>query len=787
MAPFGRSEGKARHAANVVRALLVMASSFVSAGPAMPAGIGFGDGGPADGAWTPLLPGRVAVRSNAYDAARSRILVWGAAAFTADVWALTLSEEPGWTLIRGVGAPPPQRDGASAIYDPVRDRLLMFGGRTDTLDASGESQFVYLNDVWALSLSGTPTWSRIEITGDAPRGRCDHAAIYDAARDRMVIYGGGNPYDSSDVWALMLGEDPMWIRLDAEDAPALTRTNPVAIYDPSGDQMVVVGADPAHEIRCGTDEQRTLWAFPLSGRPQWRLLSASVPFLTPRNNMSVAYDARRGRMVVFGGQPPCTCTSWASCSDGAWAFSFVSGSWQELALTGTRPSARIGQLAAYDAVRDEMVISGGSSAGKDLWALPMSDGSTWSSRLSDPPDLRLWDTGAYDPVRQHMLLFGGSASDSSVWSLSLGGPAGWENFAIQGVQPRARWGHTAICDPIRDRMLVFGGVDASYHVRGDVWALTLSEPHEWTELTPAGTPPAARHGHTATYDAIHDRMLVFGGQSGPSGSDPLLNDVWALSLSGSPAWTQLAPSGIPPAGRRLHSAIYDPVNDDMVIFGGAGSTWPAERSDTWALSLSGPPVWTKIADTGEQPAARYGHTAIYDPARQRMVVFGGAPYTGPPAWNLSLSSTPTWTALTPSGTSPGPRYGHVAVYDPEDDRMVISGSYGGFNDQWQLSWRPIVAPAPEPVAVELSPAAPNPMRDATVVTYALPKATRVRLSVLDVAGRVVALLDQSAQPAGRHQATWTGSDAGRRARPGLYFVRLDALGVSTVRRLVLVR
>ena len=46
------------------------------------------------------------------------------------------------------------------------------------------------------------------------------------------------------------------------------------------------------------------------------------------------------------------------------------------------------------------------------------------------------------------------------------------------------------------------------------------------------------------------------------------NDVWALSLSGSPTWAQLAPAGTPPGAWYGHSAIYDPARDRMVVFGG---------------------------------------------------------------------------------------------------------------------------------------------------------------------------------------------------------------------------
>ena len=114
---------------------------------------------------------------------------------------------------------------------------------------------------------------------------------------------------------------------------------------------------------------------------------------------------------------------------------------------------------------------------------------------------------------------------------------------IAAPQPTARFCHTAIYDPVRDRMVVFGGYDGGY--RNDVWALSLAGSPAWSELAPGGTPPSARDAHTAIYDPVRDRMVVFGGYDGAS----LRNDVWALSLSGSPAWSELAPAGTPPVAR----------------------------------------------------------------------------------------------------------------------------------------------------------------------------------------------------------------------------------------------
>ena len=97
-------------------------------------------------------------------------------------------------------------------------------------------------------------------------------------------------------------------------------------------------------------------------------------------------------------------------------------------------------------------------------------------------------------------------------------------------------------------------------------------------------------------------------------------DVWALSLAGSPAWTQLAAEGTPPGGRYFHTAIYDPVRDRMVVFGGYDGL---PLNDVWTLSLAGSPGWMHLTPAGTPPTARWANTAIYDPVRDRKEEIGG--------------------------------------------------------------------------------------------------------------------------------------------------------------------
>ncbi len=94
-----------------------------------------------------------------------------------------------------------------------------------------------------------------------------------------------------------------------------------------------------------------------------------------------------------------------------------------------------------------------------------------------------------------------------------------------------------------------------------------------------------------------------------------------------------------------------------------------------------------------------------------------------------------------------------------------------------------VAPIAAHDGVRLLPAAPNPVRGAATIGYALPKGADVSLELFDVRGRRVATLAQGARPAGVHVATWDAAGAA----PGVYFVQLRAAGTTRSQRLLVIR
>lgn len=89
-----------------------------------------------------------------------------------------------------------------------------------------------------------------------------------------------------------------------------------------------------------------------------------------------------------------------------------------------------------------------------------------------------------------------------------------------------------------------------------------------------------------------------------------------------------------------------------------------------------------------------------------------------------------------------------------------------------------------PAEFALKPLAPNPSRGPVRAAFELPRESHVRLTVIDLQGREVAVLADRTYPAGRHEAAW---DAGRSLPAGMYFVRMVSEGRAWTRRLVRAR
>lgn len=147
-----------------------------------------------------------------------------------------------------------------------------------------------------------------------------------------------------------------------------------------------------------------------------------------------------------------------------------------------------------------------------------------------------------------------------------------------------------------------------------------------------------------------------------------------------------------------------------------------------------------------------------------------------PSGTLSLVSAAPFTHVVVHWESPGQGCGD---YGPIffADRVIVQSAP--------------TSPVPGgglPAVARLLDPTPNPFNPATRVRFALPAPARVRIDVVDPAGRRLRTLVDETRPAGEQAVTWDGTDdAGRALGSGVYLLRLQAGSAYDARRLVLLK
>jgi hypothetical protein len=93
-----------------------------------------------------------------------------------------------------------------------------------------------------------------------------------------------------------------------------------------------------------------------------------------------------------------------------------------------------------------------------------------------------------------------------------------------------------------------------------------------------------------------------------------------------------------------------------------------------------------------------------------------------------------------------------------------------------------------PLVFALSQSSPNPCKDRTTISYAIPKESHVTLSIFNAAGQLVRTLVNGQQEPGFRTIVWNGQDRNNRTvAQGVYFYRLTADNYTATRKLLIVR
>ena len=88
-----------------------------------------------------------------------------------------------------------------------------------------------------------------------------------------------------------------------------------------------------------------------------------------------------------------------------------------------------------------------------------------------------------------------------------------------------------------------------------------------------------------------------------------------------------------------------------------------------------------------------------------------------------------------------------------------------------------------PKTAKLSGAYPNPFNPVTNITYSLTEGQNVKLSVYDIMGREVQVLENSFKDNGEHSVSWDASGFAS----GIYYIQITAGGMVDNQKVMLIK
>ena len=291
------------------------------------------------------------------DAERRQLVTWT----HEGVWTCDIATDDTWHLEPVSPGDGPQFSNPMSTIDPVRRKLLVFGGEEFT---NGRWFDRDADRLWSWALDGTGPWSSTTIEGAAPSGISGTQCAFDPARARtLALPSIRHVFATLDTIPVLelAGDAARWTRLPVGGEPPYPRSDATMIVDPIHDRLVLHGGvtsfngDGAHAL--------DLSFMSLGDGPRWQPLTASpLPYqLTARSGLAV--DLTLDRILLQGGVGLTAFGIGQSNALQAAAFDHPSA-WVNLDPAGQSPMMGGGPLF-FDAVADRMLWWNG----RQLWEL----------------------------------------------------------------------------------------------------------------------------------------------------------------------------------------------------------------------------------------------------------------------------------------------------------------------------------------------------------------------------------------------------------------------------------
>ena len=600
----------------------------------------------------------------AYDAGHGNVVLFGGSSF---VSTLSFGDTWIWDGSKWERRSPQASPAASGLapafgeyamaYDAARQEVVLFGGSQQT--------WVWNGAAW---IQKSPQTS--------PPSRFGHAMTFDASHDQIVLFGGvGNTGVLADTW---VWNGANWAQKSPQTSPP-ARQGHVMSYDAVHRQVVLFGgASPNGYLPNIYLNDTWIW-----DGTNW---TSRAPVHAPSSRYAsgLADDPFSGQLLLFGGQNYPNSSGNATWFSDTWSWNGTD--WTQLSPQ-TSPPVRGGHVMVYDSDQRRVVLFGGQNSGGCLSDTWQWNGFDWISDNPAPlPRGRTNHAMATDYARGQAVLFGGKASNpltpqnvspvlNDTW---LWDGRKWTE-SVPKVSPSARMYHAMTYDATHGQVVLFGGTASTQSVPGlsDTW---VWDGRNWSEKVPTNSP-GPRAAHAMAYDAAHNRVVLFGGETLAPLGPPFIGPLYDTWLWDGQNWAQSSPHNIPNVTAPLMT--YDVLHRQVVLFGIAigatgQQTWVWDGSNwTQKLPAASPPYCCSGPSVDFGPKSG---TLAYDFARQRVVFV-----TGSETWEWDGANwSQAFPAHEPLDTGCGGLLAcsdFVMTNDATNGKLVLLGP---LSDLWRL-------------------------------------------------------------------------------------------------------
>jgi hypothetical protein len=514
---------------------------------------------------------------------------------------------------------PPPRMNTRLVCDTKNQQLVLFGG---------DAQSHYLADTWIFDLK-TRTWHQSKAVS-GPEARAGHFAVYDPETGWVIIGGGYNQKDLTDMWAFdassdrwmaLRGEVPTGFYLSADLAPEKRIIVLAANTRKPGDTMSCNILYPVRSTYGYRIESQGILKTGATGQPLQSISKGEVIVAEPQDGLATRRSAQKQTLE-----------------------NLPLNQWVHLANPGRVAPTRTWGSATFDADREQILYWGGGHCGyegNDVDAYSVAD-HTWRrvSHVAEYPE-RLSNHG----VRLAGVTFAGGPWTEHGRSIYAYDPVSRKLIMVRTIRLTTGYDPEAL-----HRFPM--ALTSDYQSRVDA---LMSPPSSYVKYA------------TWTLDADPGRFELVG--AAPEGLDTLLSTphgVIGLNVN----W----PRRLNDAGYHLPPAAQPPEDTALSLFDAKAGRWQ------------------RLGEKQPSPQNLYERTSLaYDSNRDRVLLHGGGANRDE-LWSFELKEN-RWKNLTPTVMKPQggklPASGREAVFLAKRDLLLIYAASSKEPRVWRLwAYRP---------------------------------------------------------------------------------------------------